>query len=164
MSRRTERIGALIRSLLAEAIQHRLNDPRIPPITSITRVEVSEDLAIARVHVSVLAAEAQRRLCVDALGSAAGHLRRMIGRQLTLRKVPLLEFRLDESLRRSFETVQTIDRVMRELGEVPEWERAAPADPDAAGQGGPGAAPAGPPPTEQSPPTPPRGAADRKDG
>ena len=123
MSRRTERVASLIRTIIADAIQNRLNDPRIPVITSITRVEVSDDFSVARVFVSVMAAEAQRKLCVEALRSAAGLLRRELAPELRLRKIPALQFRLDDSLRRGFETVTAIDEAMRELGEVPEWER-----------------------------------------
>lgn len=120
-----------MRTILADEIQTRLNDPRIPPITSITRIEVSADFSNARVYVSVFPAgdqdeqrrASERKLCLEALQSAAGHLRWVLGRELTLRKTPALEFLLDESLQCGFETVQTIDRAMRELGEVPEWER-----------------------------------------
>lgn len=110
--------------MVAEAIQTRLSDPRIPPLTSVTRVEVSEDLELARVYVSALGSDATRALGVQGLQSAAGLLRGMLGRALRLRKTPALEFRLDESLRRSFETVTAIDAAMRELGEPPIWERA----------------------------------------
>ncbi|MEW6253675.1 MAG: 30S ribosome-binding factor RbfA [Planctomycetota bacterium] len=127
-----ERIGALIRKLVAEAIQHRLADPRIPPITSITRVEVAPDLAVARIHVSVMAPEPQRRLALEALRSAAGLLRRMLGPELRIRKVPLLDFRLDDSVRQSLDTVAVIDQAMRELGEPPEWERETAEPPEAA--------------------------------
>jgi len=123
VSRRTERVASLIRTIIADAIQNRLNDPRIPLITSITRVEVSDDLSVARIFVSVMAADAQRKLCLSALRSAAGLLRRELAPELRLRKIPSLDFRLDESLRRGFETVTAIDEAMRELGEVPEWER-----------------------------------------
>ena len=109
---------------MADAIQHRLNDPRIPPITSITHVDVSDDFAVAHISVSVMAPEAQRKLCLTALRSAAGLLRRQLGPELHLRHIPTLEFRLDDSLRRGLETVAVIDEAMRELGEVPEWERA----------------------------------------
>lgn len=122
-TRRTERVGSLIRNVVAEAILNKLSDPRIETITSITRVEVSEDLAVARVHVSVLAPPARQRLCVEALQSAAGLLRRRLAPELRMRKIPHLEFRLDESLQLGFQTVETIDQAMRELGEPPEWER-----------------------------------------
>ncbi len=136
MSRRTERLAALIRNLVAEAIQQRLSDPRIPTITSVTRVEVTEDLALARIHVSVMAPEPQRRLCLTALQSAAGLLRRSLAPALRIRKVPLLEFRLDDSVRQGLETLAVIDHAMRELGEKPEWERADEQEDDEAGEAG----------------------------
>lgn len=122
MSRRTERVGSLIRSIVADAIQTRLADPRIPTITSITRVVVSDDFSVARIFVSVMAPEAHRNLCLTALRSANGLLRRMLAPELRLRKIPLLVFELDESVRKGFETVEVIDAAMRELGKVPEWE------------------------------------------
>lgn len=119
MSRRTERIGSLIRTTLAGAIQSRLSDPRIEPLTSITRVDVSADFSVAHVYVSVLAEESRRRLSVQALQHAAGRLRTLVAQQLTLRQAPALDFRLDDSVRRSFETVQQLDRIMAELDTQP---------------------------------------------
>ncbi|HPM24247.1 MAG TPA: 30S ribosome-binding factor RbfA [Phycisphaerae bacterium] len=123
VSRRTERVGSLIRSLVAEIIQSQLADPRIPPITSITRVEVSDDFSVARLYVSVMAPDAQRQLCCAALQSASGLLRRRLAPELRLRKLPHLEFRLDDSVRRGFETVTAIDAAMREYGVRPAWEQ-----------------------------------------
>lgn len=148
VSRRTERVGSLIRAILAEAIQNRLNDPRIERLTSITRVEVSADFSVARVFVSVLAPEARRKLSVEALGHAAGRLRSLIAQGLTLRQTPELDFRLDESVQHGFETVQQIDRIMAELdgaerGEVTEHEQrpvGGPGGPDAGPDVGPGEA------------------------
>jgi ribosome-binding factor A len=117
MSRRTERVASLVRDILAEAIRSRLNDPRIEPLTSITRVEVSPDLSVAHIYVSVMAAEARRELSVRALRHAAGRLRTLVAREITLRQAPELDFRLDESVQQSFRTVQQIDQLMGELAE-----------------------------------------------
>lgn len=110
--------------MIADAIQNRLSDPRILPITSITRVEVSPDMSVARVYVSALSDNPSKRaLCVEALQNAAGRLRRMLGPELHLRTVPNLAFELDDSLRVGYETIEAIDRAMEELGEIPEWKR-----------------------------------------
>ena len=130
VSRRTERVASLIRSVIADAIQTRLADPRIPTITSLTRVVVSDDFSVARIFVSVMAPEAQRQLCLTALRSAAGLLRRLLAPELHLRKIPQLVFELDESVRKGFETVAVIDAAMRELGQVPAWEAEDAADED----------------------------------
>lgn len=112
MSRRTERVGSLIRSLVARAIQTELQDPRIPPITSITHVDVAADFSVAKIYVSVFAeTEAKRNLALRALQSSSGHLRYLLGQDLELRKLPALVFKLDETIRKSLETIEIIDRL-----------------------------------------------------
>jgi ribosome-binding factor A len=120
VSRRTERVSSLIRAILAEAIQNRLSDPRIEPLTSITRVEVSGDLSVARVYVSVMAEDARQKLSVQALRHATGRLRSLVAQQTTMRQVPQLRFRLDESVQRSFKTVQQLDQIMGTLDHQPD--------------------------------------------
>jgi ribosome-binding factor A len=120
VSRRTERVSSAIRAILAEAIQNRLSDPRIEPLTSITRVEVSRDLSVARVYVSVMAEDARQKLSVQALRHATGRLRSLVAEQMTMRQVPQLRFRLDESVQRSFKTVQQLDRIMETLDQRPD--------------------------------------------
>ncbi|HMQ15698.1 MAG TPA: 30S ribosome-binding factor RbfA [Phycisphaerae bacterium] len=141
MSRRTERVASLIRDVVADAIP-RMNDPRLEPLTSITRVEVSSDLSIARLNVSVLAeSEARRNLSVEALRGAAGRLRTLLREHLYARQVPRLEFHLDESLRRGFQVVQTIERVMESqrppADEPPDDRPACDGEPPAAEHPGP---------------------------
>jgi hypothetical protein len=58
-------------------------------------------------------------------------LRSFVAETVTLRQVPRLEFHLDDSVRRSIETVDTLDRIMTEMGERPTWEVREPADDDA---------------------------------
>ena len=51
---RPERVGHLIREVVSEAISNRLNDPRVEPLSSVTRVEVTADMEHAKVWVSVM--------------------------------------------------------------------------------------------------------------
>lgn len=111
----------MIRSIVAEAILTRLSDPRIAPVTSVTRVDVSPDFSTAQIHVSVMADEAQRKLTLRGLEHAGGRLRAMVGEQITLRKVPRLIFKLDDSVRRGAEMVETLDALMEAQGEQPSW-------------------------------------------
>jgi ribosome-binding factor A len=117
VSRRTERIASVIRDVVAEAIQARLSDPRLAPLTSITRVEVTPDLSLAHVNVSVMSDNpARRRLSVEALRASAGRMRTLLAERLATRLVPRLEFHLDDALRRGIQTVDVIDRLMAEAG------------------------------------------------
>lgn len=114
MSRRTERVSHLLRNVIADALRTEISDPRVEPLTSITRVEISDDLSIARVYVSVMAPEARRKLTVQALQAAAGRIRSVVKEQVVLRTLPRLTFYLDESVKRSAEMVNTLDRLMDE--------------------------------------------------
>ncbi|MCG3128499.1 MAG: Ribosome-binding factor A [Phycisphaerae bacterium] len=115
MSRRTERVASLIRRIVAEQIQDGLHDPRVPSLTSVTRVDVAPDFSVADVHVSVMSAGPGAELCVAALRHAAGRIQSILAPQLTMRVCPRLRFHLDESLKRGFALTQLIDHEMAEL-------------------------------------------------
>ncbi len=92
---RTRRIGEQLRRELAELIRDVLGDPRLALI-SMTSVEVSRDLAYARIFVTWVGDAAQRAERVAELNRAAPLLRRELGRRMRLRVIPKLEFRYDE--------------------------------------------------------------------
>lgn len=95
-SSRPLRVAEQIKRLLALLLRDEVRDPRVAMAT-VSDVEVSADLAHARVYVTVLGGgEAQGRAAVTALNHAAGFLRRALGRQLTLRSVPELRFFYDD--------------------------------------------------------------------
>jgi ribosome-binding factor A len=96
---RSSRLGERIRRLLAEAIRRELDDPRLGLI-SITDVEVTRDLAHARVYFSLLGPEEDIPDVLEVLQGAAGRLRGGLSRALVARTVPALEFVYDESLAR----------------------------------------------------------------
>ncbi|MDP7636168.1 MAG: 30S ribosome-binding factor RbfA [Phycisphaerae bacterium] len=118
MTRRTQRVGNLIRDTVGQVILTGLADPRIDRArTSITRVDIPEDLLAATVYVSVLGTEIQQRLAVRALNHAAGHVQELMMRQISLRHTPRLTFELDENFQRTLDTFETIERAMQEIKE-----------------------------------------------
>jgi ribosome-binding factor A len=109
-------VGNLIRETVGQVILTDLADPRIDRArTSITRVEVPEDLLAGTVYVSVLGTESQQRRAVRALNHAAGHIQELMMRQISLRHTPRLTFRLDENFQKTLEAFETIDRAMQEI-------------------------------------------------
>ena len=92
---RTRRVGEQIRRELAELIRAELRDPRLALI-SMTSVEVSRDLAYARIYVTLMGDPAERNERVAELNRVASLLRRELGRRMRLRVIPKLEFRYDE--------------------------------------------------------------------
>jgi ribosome-binding factor A len=105
---RTRRIGEQLRRELAELIRDELRDPRLT-LVSMTSVEVSRDLAQARIYVTLLGDPAERTERVAELNRAAPILRRELGRRMRLRVIPKLEFRYDEVVERGARLSALID-------------------------------------------------------
>lgn len=112
MSQRTDRLDSQIRAELMELLQREMKDPRIG-FATVTRVETARDLGSARVWVSVLGTDDERAAAIDALTDAAPWLRRQLAGRLTIRQVPQLVIRHDDS-------IEAGDRVLRLLRELEE--------------------------------------------
>jgi len=94
----------------------KLADPRIDPAkTSVTRVDVPDDLLTARVYVSVIGSEAEQNRTIRALCHAAGHIQELMMRQVRLRHTPLLEFVLDTNFKKTLQTYRLIEQAMDEI-------------------------------------------------
>ena len=102
------------REILAEEIQ-RLKDPRIGFVTVIG-VQVTADLRRAWVSYTVLGDDKQQRATAAGLRSATAHLRRTLGRQVRLRKLPELEFQVDQTVAQHERIEEIIDRLHRAEG------------------------------------------------
>ncbi|HEX2682076.1 MAG TPA: 30S ribosome-binding factor RbfA [Candidatus Dormibacteraeota bacterium] len=111
-SHRPERVAEGIRQMVAAFLTGNVRDPRVGFVT-VTGVDVSADLAHARVRVSVMGSEEEKGKSLEGLASAARFLRAQLARELRLRLTPELRFELDRGL----EHAQRIDRVLRELKE-----------------------------------------------
>jgi len=116
MSRRTERIAKVMQQEIGRIILTDLADPRIDTArTSVTRVQVAEDLLRAKVYVSVMGPEAQQRRALAALARAAGRIQSLLGRRIQLRFLPVLEFLPDEQFKGTMRTWEIIRQAMDEI-------------------------------------------------
>jgi ribosome-binding factor A len=94
---RPDRVADQIRSELAMLLAREVHDPGIGFVT-LTRVQVTPDLQLARVMYTVLGDEKTRATSAQALGRAAAFLRRQIGARLRLKRTPELKFVYDDSV------------------------------------------------------------------
>ena len=98
-TRRTSRVGETLRDALVEVFRHDLRDARLELI-SITEVEVSPDLHLARVFLSGLKEEDVRQM-VKELHAQRGKIRHFLGQKIRLRYTPELDFRYDDTSARA---------------------------------------------------------------
>ena len=103
------RVDEAVREVLSDAISIKLKDPRIGFVT-VTAVETAPDLRRARVFVSVLGNEGERRRTMQGLESAHGILQRAVARELRLKHTPTLEFVYDDTTDRGMRIAELIDR------------------------------------------------------
>jgi ribosome-binding factor A len=112
-SRRVQKVAEAIRQVVSTAILTELWDPRIRHIT-VTHVEVSGDLRQAKIYISVMGNESEQKLAQRGLQHAAGFLQSKIATRLQLRYTPVLQFVLDQGVKRSIEMSRLINEVMAE--------------------------------------------------
>lgn len=105
---RTRRIGEQMQRELAALIRTEVKDPRVGMVT-VSAVEVTRDLAHAKVFITVLGDEDARRDSLTALNKAAGFLRHELGQRMLTRTVPQLRFVYDESIERGSRLSALID-------------------------------------------------------
>lgn len=113
--KRSQRVAHLLKEEIADIIMNRVNDPRIG-FVSVTDVEVTEDLKIARVFVSILKEE-ERETGMEALNQARSFIRSELGGRVRMRFIPALEFRLDTSLDYASKIEGLLKKIREEEGE-----------------------------------------------
>jgi len=109
---RHQRLGAQILRSLSELLRFEVKDPRVRDV-SLTDVELSRDLSVARVYFSLLNPDDDPDPAREGLENAAGFLRRKLGRTLTVRHVPELRFAHDDSIAHGAEISRLIDSAVK---------------------------------------------------
>jgi ribosome-binding factor A len=122
---RAQRLEAQIQRVLAALISREVKDPRVGNVT-ITAVTVAADAGSARVFFTPFASSNPPEQVREGLTRAAGFLRGELGRALSLRHAPRLEFVFDDSVEGAARLTSLIDRAV--AADRPA-DRAEPADP-----------------------------------
>ncbi len=111
-TRRMERVNELIREEISELIRREVKDPRLNSFISVTEVVTSSDLRHAKVFVSIMGTDEEKRQAAKGLAAATRFLRRELGERLSLRYTPELLFQLDDSIERGSRLLQLIKEVV----------------------------------------------------
>jgi ribosome-binding factor A len=115
---RKEKIASVIKHVVAEALVHRMQDPRINTFVTVTRVVVTGDLAIAKVYLSVQGDEATERRTVATLRHARGFLQREVAQVLSVRQCPEVRFEIDHAAKGARRTMELLEENRRREPEL----------------------------------------------
>ena len=109
---RPERVAEQIRMEFAGIMQRDLKDPRVC-LATCTRVQVSGNLKVAKIYVSVLGTPEEQKGAMAALDGASGFVRRLLGQRLGLRVSPELRFTFDPSVEYGIRLEKLIEETRR---------------------------------------------------
>lgn len=118
---RIDMISEEVRKALDHIIRDCLDDPRIKGTFCITRTDVTRDLSYAKIYVSVLEEEFGKDL-IAALKSAAGFIRRELGKTINIRHSPELSFILDKNIEYGIHIAEKLKQVLPQSEEAQEEE------------------------------------------
>lgn len=113
---RINRISEEVKRIVSDIIRNELNDPRVSKFTSVVSAEVTADLRYAKVYISVLGTDDEKQSTLKGLNSAAGFIRRELGKNIELRYSPEVIFELDRSIEHGVHIAQLLSEVRKKDG------------------------------------------------
>ncbi len=111
---RMSRINDEIFKEVSQIIRGEIKDPRVGAMTSVVRVDTTQDLKYCKVYVSVYGDAVQKESVMKGLKNASGFIRHLIAERVNLRLTPELIFKLDESAEYAIRMNQLMDEISKE--------------------------------------------------
>lgn len=109
---RSDRVADAVQRYLAQLIPSEIRDPRVGMV-NINGVDVARDMSVAKVYVTVVGAEAEEcEQAVEILNKAAGFLRSLISKELTMRSTPKIQFYYDITAHQGHKLSNLIDKAI----------------------------------------------------
>jgi ribosome-binding factor A len=105
---RSDRVASQFHKEIADLLRTEVRDPALGMIT-VSSVEVSKDLAVAKAYVSFLGAQEAPERCIKHLNEWVPQLRHLLGRRIRMRVLPELRFLHDDSIERGLRMDALID-------------------------------------------------------
>jgi ribosome-binding factor A len=118
-SRRQRQVGELLHQEISLILQREVKDPRLGFVT-VTGVDVSPDLRLARVYITVLGDKNDAKSTLAGLASAASYFKSLMRQSLSLRTIPDLTFKLDTSLEQGLRIEALLDSIEQEQANAPD--------------------------------------------
>ena len=115
--KRINRISEEVKKAVSELLLDGLKDPRVNSMTTVTDVEVTNDLSYANIYISVLGNEKEKKDSMKGLKNAKGFIRNEIAKRVDFRHVPEPVFHLDESIEKAMHITKLINKINKENGE-----------------------------------------------
>jgi ribosome-binding factor A len=110
---RPERVAQRIKFDLSEILRKEVIDPRIGFLT-ITSVNIASDLKIAKIYVSILGDDKQKKESMQGLASAKNFIKIKLAEKLKMKSMPEITFIFDESIEKAGRIWSLMDKLKKE--------------------------------------------------
>lgn len=114
---RISRINDEILREVANIIRLEIKDPRVGSMTTVVKVDTTNDLSQCKIFVSILGEKEQKEEVMEGLKNASGFIRKQLAERINLRNTPEVKFILDESLEYSIKISKLINEVNKPIKE-----------------------------------------------
>lgn len=115
---RITRINEELRQELSSILRSGVKDPRISPLTSVLRAEITPDFKHCKIYISVLGDTEVQKNTEEGLKSSSGFIKGELAHRVNLRQTPDLHFVMDHSIEYGVHMSKIIDDVMKEEGKA----------------------------------------------
>lgn len=106
-----ERLAEMLQREIGTIISQEMRDPRIPPVVTVTRVKLAQDIRNATVFVSIYGEEDVKSNAVEALNKAVSFIQRVAASRIVVKHFPRLRFKIDNSI----EHGRHIDELLKDI-------------------------------------------------
>lgn len=113
MSTRMQKVQELLKEEISDIILRELKDPRVGFITVID-TEISPDMRHAKIYVSVMGSDEQRKENIDLLNKAQWFIRQVFMKRVRMKTVPELQFILDTSIDKSIRMLELFEQIKKD--------------------------------------------------
>lgn len=113
---RKDRINEEVRRVVSEIIMNELKDPRVSRLCSVVAAEVTPDLKFAKIYISVLGNDEEKKNSLAGLNSAAGYIRKELGQRINLRNNPEVHFELDKTIEHGARIMDILSEINKKDG------------------------------------------------
>jgi len=114
VKQRIDRLNSLLKEVISEVIHRDVRNPNITGFLSVTRVEVTKDLHHAKVYVSIIGSEKEKKTILQALHSAAGFISQTASKKVTIRFFPTLTFLIDDTVDKQMRIEELLQKIHEE--------------------------------------------------
>jgi len=119
VKQRVDRLNSLLKEVIAEVVMRDVHNPKVSTLVTIKKVDITKDLHHAKVYISLVGSESEKKQTLKALQSAAGFISSQAAKKVVMRYFPQLTFHLDDTLEDELRIHNLLEKIHDEQAKRP---------------------------------------------